>query len=156
HLAKHPDDGAIFDAAMCCESTRVSDILCAYDFSRFDRIVDVGGGRGELLRGILAANPALRGILYDLPSVVTGATALRGGTLGSRCEIRAGNFFDSVPEGADEYVLKQIIDSWNDDDAIRVLRNCRRAIRLDGTLIIIGDVLKPSDKPDSNVGLMVL
>src|SRR5256885_10928650 len=105
-----------FDAAMSSQSSGLSDMLSAYDFSRFDRIVDVGGGRGELLRGILGANPALRGILYDLPSVVTGATALRGGTLGSRCEIRAGNFFDSVPEGADAYVLKQIIHSWNDED----------------------------------------
>ena len=69
HLAKHPDDGAIFDAAMSSESSGLSDMLSAYDFSKFDRIVDVGGGRGELLRGILAANPALRGILYDLPSL---------------------------------------------------------------------------------------
>jgi len=156
HLAKHPDDGAIFDAAMSSQSSGLSDILSAYEFSKFDRIVDVGGGQGELLHGILAANPALRGILYDLPSVVTGATALRAGTIGPRCEIRAGNFFDSVPEGADAYVLKQIIHSWNDEDAIRILRNCRRAIRPDGTLIIIGDVLKTSDKPDSNVGLMDL
>jgi len=156
HLAKHPDDGAIFDAAMSSQSSEISDILSAYDFSRFDRIVDVGGGQGELLRGILAANPALRGVLYDLPSVVTGATALQAGTIGSRCEIRAGNFFDSVPEGADVYVLKQIIHSWNDEDAIRILRNCRRAIKPDGTLILVGDVLKTSDKPDSNVGLMDL
>src|SRR2546425_12530400 len=106
---------------MSSQSSGISDILSAYDFSRFHRIVDVGGGQGELLRGILAANPALRGILYDLPSVVTGATALQAGTLGSRCEIRAGNFFDSVPDGADADGLKRIIHSWDDEAAIRLL-----------------------------------
>ena len=156
HLAKHTEDGAIFDAAMSSESSGLSDILSAYDFSRFKQIVDVGGGQGALLRGILAANPTLRGVLYDLPSVVAGATALWTGPVASRCEFRAGNFFDSVPEGADAYVLKQIIHSWNDEDAVRILRNCRRAMRYDGTLLVIGDVLKSSDKPDPNGGLMDL
>src|SRR2546422_2517504 len=152
HLTKHPDDGAIFDAAMSSQSSGLSDMLSAYDFSRFHRIVDVGGGQGELLRGILAANPALRGILYDLPSVVTGARALQAGTVGSRCEIRAGDFFDSVPEGADAYVLKQIIHSWNDEEAVRLLRNWRSAIRPDGPLMIIGAGRRTPGAPVSHAG----
>ena len=154
HLAAHPDDSSIFDAAMSSHSTLISTILAAYDFSRFDRIVDVGGGRGELLLGILSAYPKLQGVLYDLPTVVAGVAAAGTGPVASRCEVVGGDFFKRVPEGADAYLLKQIIHSWNDEDASRILKNCRRAIKNDGTLLIMGDVLRQSSKPDPNGGLM--
>lgn len=157
HLAKHPDDGSVFDAAMSSHSTIVPAILAEYDFSRFDRIVDVGGGQGELLQAILSANPKLQGVLYDLPNVVAGARAeLQTGAIASRCEVVGGDFFKNVPEGADAYLLKQIIHSWNDEDAVKILKNCRRAIRNNGTLLIIGDVLRQSNEPDPNGGLMDL
>ena len=154
HLAAHPDDSSIFDAAMSSHSTMISTLLAAYDFSRFDRIVDVGGGRGELLLGILSAYPKLQGVLYDLPTVVAGVAAAGTGPVASRCEVVGGDFFKRVPEGADAYVLKQIIHSWNAEDASRILKNCRRAIKNDGTLLIMGDVLRQSSKPDPNGGLM--
>src|SRR3989475_5227198 len=154
HLAAHPDDSSIFDAAMSSHSTMISTILAAYDFSRFDRIVDVGGGRGELLLGILSAYPKLQGILYDLPTVVAGVPAAGTGPVASRCEVVGGDFFKRVPEGADAYVLKQIIHSWNDEDASRILKNCRQAIRNDGALLIMGDVLRQSRKPVLRGGLM--
>jgi len=128
----------------------ISTILAAYDFSRFDRVVDVGGGRGELLLGILSEYPKLQGVLYDLPTVVAGVPAAGTGPVASRCEVVGGDFFKRVPEGADAYVLKQIIHSWNDEDASRILKNCRRAIKNDGTLLIMGDVLRQSSKPDDD------
>lgn len=149
YLAKRPDDAAIFDAAMTSRSAiDLSAVLGAYDFSEFKRIVDVGGGHGALLHGILAANPKLRGVLADQPAVVAGAATLRTGSVADRCELVGGDFFTSVPEGADAYIMKRIIHDWNDEDSLKILRNCRRAIRPDGKLLLIEQVLKPANEPD--------
>jgi SAM-dependent methyltransferase len=148
YLAKHPDDAAIFDAAMSSFAQLIPGILAAYDFSQFDRVVDVGGGQGTLLHGILSANPKLRGVLADLPSVVVGAAALQTGPLANRCEIVGINFFKAIPEGGDAYVMKAVVHDWNDEAAVKILKNCRRAIRQDGKLLLMEYVLKPSNEPD--------
>jgi hypothetical protein len=138
YLATHPGDAAVFNAAMTqgiAWSTPA--LLAAYDFSRFERLVDVGGGEGALLRDILAATPRLRGLLFDLPAVVAGAGGILAGEIAARCEIVGGDFFDSVPEGADAYLLKGVIHDWPDDDAARILRNTRRAIPAGGTLLVV-------------------
>jgi hypothetical protein len=123
YLAAHPDDAAIVNAAMTSASSmQLSDILAAYDFSRFERIVDVGGGQGLLLYGILSACPRVCGILADQPSVVAGATALRTGALADRCEVVGIDFFQSVPEEADADIAKSVIHDWNDHDAVRILK----------------------------------
>src|SRR4029453_5652513 len=72
----HPEDGAVFNAAMTSGSAqRLPAILAAYDFAQFERIVDVGGGQGALLAGILSASPKARGVLFDLPNVAAGAVS---------------------------------------------------------------------------------
>ena len=147
YLAGHPDDAAVFNAAMSSSPGYVAAIVGAYDFSKFERIVDVGGGHGLLLAGILAANPRLRGVLYDLPGVVAGSSALGQEPISQRCEIIGGDFFKGVPAGADAYMLKGIIHDWNDEAALKILKNCRRAIRPDGTLLIVEAVLTPSTDP---------
>jgi SAM-dependent methyltransferase len=147
YLAGHPDDAAVFNAAMSSSPGYLAAIVGAYDFSKFERIVDVGGGHGLILAGILAANPRLRGVLYDLPGVVAGSFALGQEPISQRCEIIGGDFFKGVPAGADAYMLKGIIHDWNDEAALKILKNCRRAIRPDGTLLIVEAVLTPSTDP---------
>jgi SAM-dependent methyltransferase len=147
HLAEHPEDAAVFNAAMSSMPSYNADIVAAYDFSNFRRIVDVGGGHGALLAAILEANPQPRGVLHDLPSVVAGASTLRSEVIAGRYDIVAGDFFDRVPEGGDAYVLKGIIHDWPDETAVEILKNCRRAIRPDGTLIVVDNVLTGSDDP---------
>lgn len=149
YMAGHPDDAAVFNAAMSASPDYLAAIVGAYDFSRFERIVDVGGGHGRLLSAILSANPGLRGVLYDLPGVVAGASALREGPISQRCEIVGGDFFKEVPAGADAYILKGIIHDWNDEAALKILKNCRRAIRPDGTLMLVETVLTPSTDPET-------
>jgi O-methyltransferase domain/Dimerisation domain len=141
YLAGHPDDAAVFNAAMSSVPAYIAAFVGAYDFSRFERIVDVGGGQGARLRAILAANPNLRGVLHDLPAVVRGAEAF------PRCEIVGGDFFEGVPEGADAYLLAGIIHDWNDEAAVKVLKNCRKAIRNDGVLLLVETMLTPSSDP---------
>ena len=147
YMAGHSDDAAVFNSAMSSSPDHLAAIAGAYDFSKFERIVDVGGGHGRLLAGILLANPRLRAVLYDLPAVVTGASALRQQPINQRCEIIGGDFFKEVPAGADAYILKGIIHDWSDEAALKILKNCRRAIRPDGTLLLVETVLTPSTDP---------
>lgn len=147
HLAENPEDAAVFNAAMSSMPSYIAEIVEAYDFSKFRRIVDVGGGHGALLAAILEANPQTHGVLQDLPAVVAGASTLRREGIADRCELLAGDFFDGVPGGGDAYLLKGIIHDWNDEAAVAILRNCRQAIRRDGTLILLDAVLTGSDDP---------
>jgi hypothetical protein len=154
-LAGHSDDAAVFNAAMSSSPDYLAAIVGAYDFSKLERIVDVGGGHGRLLAGILSANPRLCGVLYDLPVVVAGASALRREPINQRCEIIGGDFFQGVPVG-DAYILKGIIHDWNDEAALKILKSCRRAIRTDGRLLIVDAVLTRSTDPATGMMDMLM
>src|SRR5260370_23695534 len=156
YMAGHSDDAAVFNAAMSSSPDYLAAIVGAYDFARLERIVDVGGGHGLLLAGIISANPRLRGVLYDLPSVVVGASALRQEPISQRCEIIGGDLFKEVPAGADVYMLKGIIHDWNDEAALKILKNCRRAIHADGTLLLVETVLTRSTDPATTLMDMLM
>ena len=138
YRAQHPEEGAIFDAAMASSSRLVIDsLLAAYDFGRFGTIVDVGGGNGALLAALLAKYPKLRGVLFDQPHVVQGVD------LGPRCEVVGGSFFEAVPDGGDAYVLKWIIHDWEDEESTAILRTIRRT---GGTVLVIERLLGPPNE----------
>jgi hypothetical protein len=149
YLAAHPEESAIFDAAMTGLSAEVAEAVESYDFSGIGVLVDVGGGEGTLLAAILAANPALRGILFDQLHVVARAEDLLARTgVADRCEVVSGSFFEAVPGGADAYLLKSIIHDWDDPAAIEILRKCRAAIAETGKLLLVEFVIEPGNEPD--------
>ena len=155
YMAEHPDEAANFDAAMAGFTKRIAIAVAeAYDFSPFDRIVDIGGGNGTLLAGILTANPTLAGVIFDLPHVAARAgEQIRELGLEGRCEIAGGDFFKEVPGGGDAYLLKHVIHDWNDDRAIDILRSCRRAMGAEARLLIIEGVYPPRiDQSDESRG----
>ena len=134
----------------------ITPVVLAYDFGWASTVVDVGGGRGALLAAILAANPAARGVLYDLPAVVAGARAvLDEAGVGDRCEPLAGDFFESVPSEADVYLLANIVHDWDDERAQRILANCRAAMADDGRVLLCESLL-PDGTGDSPARLMDL
>jgi hypothetical protein len=148
HLASHPVPSAIFNAAMTSASRfDVPAILAAYDFSSLRRIVDVAGGQGALLRGILQQYPAIHGVLCDLPAVVSDLLALELTDV-HRLSVVAGDMFEGVPLGADAYILKRVLHDWEDAKALQLLRNVRRAIVATGKLLVIDAVVRPSNEPD--------
>jgi len=143
YLATHPDDGAVFNAAMnAIASGFLAAIIHAYDFRRFKTVVDVGGGTGTLLAAILRANPEARGVLLERSEVLAGAAAtLEPAGVAERCELVAGDFLDAVPNSGDLYVLSNILHDWDDDEAVRILGTCRRAMRPEARLLIVELVL---------------
>src|SRR3954447_817485 len=149
YRAEHPEEAAIFDAAMTGFSRRVNaGVAAAHDFGRYGVIVDVGGGRGALLAGILAHHPGVRGVLFDQPAVVARADA-------DAFEIVGGSFFESVPERGDAYVLKSVLHDWEDEPAIEILRTCRRAARACTALIVIERRLADPSAKLSDLNMLV-
>jgi SAM-dependent methyltransferase len=143
HLDRDPQAAQIFNQAMV-DLTRLAalDIAQAYDFSR-QRIMDVGGGYGALLAQILASYPDATGVLFDMPHAISKARDyLAGLGVAGRCEFVSGDFFVSVPPGADLYVLKTVIHDWPDEKAREILECCKRALG-PGARILIVERLMP-------------
>jgi hypothetical protein len=149
YLATHPQEGEIFDAAMSDFGRGVAAaVVREYDFSGLAKIVDVGGGNGSLVSAILQANPPMTGILFDQPHIIESARRSIGAAgLAGRCDIVGGDFFRSVPAGGDVYVLRRIIHDWDDDGALKILRNCRTAMKDAARLLLVETVIPPGDEP---------
>ena len=146
YLSQHRGDACAFNRGMAELSAMLAyAVLAAYDFSSIGSVIDVGGGEGELLNKVLSFYPALRGTVFDLPATIERAQTK---ALGGRCDYAAGNFFESVPQGADAYLLSGVIHDWDDDCALQILRNCRRALAQNGKLLLLEMVVPSADHSD--------
>lgn len=148
YMTEHPERHAIYDASMMVHGIAETEpMLNAYDFSVFQTVVDVGGGHGRMLAAILERHPAIEGILFDLPAVADRSRAIISGLgLSERCLVVGGDFFTSLPP-ADAYVMRHIIHDWDDDDAVTILRNCRKAMNPGGRILLVETVIPPMDEP---------
>jgi hypothetical protein len=148
YFEKDKAEGELFNAAMTSFSAALMPaVLEAYDFGGLGTLADVAGGHGFALTSILQKHSDLRGILFDLPHVVSGAKSrIESLGLADRCQIVAGDFFQSVPP-ADSYVMKNIIHDWDDPRALTILKNCAGALRGKGKVILIEMVISPGNEP---------
>src|SRR5580693_4378282 len=119
YLQQNIDAADAFHQGMANVSSMLAyAVLMAYDFAGISAIVDVGGGQGKLLEKILQFNPDMRGTVFDTTSTIERAREQLGNTArGRRCSYVAGDFFCSVPPGADAYVLSSVIHDWDDNRA---------------------------------------
>lgn len=141
HLLKSPDDRAMFDAGMAALSGPVDErVAQSYAFPQGARLVDVGGGRGGLLRAALTREPTLAGVLFDQPATLAEHVLDRP-ELAGRWRTVSGDFFTNVPAGGDFYLLKHVLHDWNDQDALRILGSIRRAADAGSRLLIVEAVL---------------
>jgi hypothetical protein len=148
YLTKNPEASATFNDAMSSFAARThAAVVDAYDFSGLRTLCDVGGGHGTLLSVILKANPQLKGILFDLPHVVAGASeVLARHGVGERAEVVSGSFFEDVPR-ADAHIMSHIIHDWDDERSLRILSACRRAVNDGGKVLLVEMVVPESDEP---------
>ncbi|MDQ4121110.1 MAG: acetylserotonin O-methyltransferase [Acidobacteriota bacterium] len=143
HLGDAPEQATIFNEAMIgFHGLEPPAVAAAYDFSGIEKLVDVGGGTGNLLTTILQANPELKGLLYDLPHVAGEARQqIETKGLSARCEVAEGSFFESVPSGGDAYLMSHIIHDWDEQKCVQILENCRKAMNGRGKLLLVEMVI---------------
>ena len=144
YFAQNPEANADFNAAMAGMTVRgLPDILAAYDFGGLNAVVDVGGGRGTFLAGILQAYPGLQGIMLDLPHVVAEAPqVLQAAGVADRCKVVGGDFLTDLPASADVYMLKNTVLGLSDAEATQVFRACQAAMAEHSRLLIIGELME--------------
>ena len=119
------------------------------DFSGIDTLVDVAGGHGQVLISILKKYPPMRGVLSDVDHVIAGAVPrIREAGLEGRMKTEVIDFFKAVPEGGDAYIMKHILHDWDDDRALTILRNIKKAMKPGGRVILLESVLQPGNTPD--------
>jgi hypothetical protein len=144
YLQQNADAADTFNQGMSTLSSMLAyAVLMAYDFTGISSIVDIGGGQGKLLETILQVNPDIRGTVFDTVSTIQRAKQQFGNNAwGRRCSYVTGDFFTSVPQGADAYLLCGVIHDWDDDRAVTILRNCREAMSRSGRVLLV-DMIVP-------------
>jgi ubiquinone/menaquinone biosynthesis C-methylase UbiE len=149
YLGGHQEAADVFNTAMTALFGRVhAAVLKAYPFSGFSKVVDVGGGNGFLITLILKAHPHLTGVLFEIPAMIQDAKRnIEAAGLAARCKTVAGDFLESIPEGGDAYLLAHVIDSFDDDGSVSILRNCCRAMEKRGKLLLVEPVISPGNAP---------
>jgi len=159
---KDPALAAIFNAAMTALSNaHYSGVVEAYNFNSIRKLVDIGGGHGRLVSMILKAYPKMRGVLYDLPHASEGGRKEIGEVgLIDRCEVVSGDFFQSVPEGGDAYILSRVIHDWDDDEAVAILKVVRKAMLPRSRLLLFETLVRADNRPAypllSDLNMLVL
>ncbi|MFE0020346.1 methyltransferase [Amycolatopsis sp. NPDC059021] len=149
YLADHPETAETFDSAMGDNAQQVHAVTAeAYDFSSVKRVVDVGGGHGYLVAGLLKKHPELTAVVFDQEHTAHGAgQVLADAGVRDRAEVVAGDFFASVPPGGDVYVLSRILHDWDDSSARRILGNVRAALTPGAEVIVVDAVVPEGDRP---------
>jgi len=163
-MREHPEKERMFSASMASISVMENAAVSrAYAFGKLRKIVDVGGAHGHLLVAILRSYVKLRGVLFDQPAVIDEAVksgVTNAADLSGRFETVGGDFFDSMPPGADAYVMKYIIHDWDDDKSVRILQNCRKAMAEDGRVLVIDHVVAAGNRFDwgklMDINMMVM
>jgi hypothetical protein len=156
YLASDAAAGATFHRGMSSLSDLENGpIARSYDFSPFERVVDVGGGHGGFLVEALQSAPKLRGVLFDHAHFLAESRIASAG-LANRCEHVVGDFFQTVPASADVYVLKRILHDWSDEVCVNILRNCRNAMAANGRVLVIDTVIPPGNAPHGGKVLDVM
>jgi len=144
YFAKHPNAGRIFNEAMAAKAqTQVPAVVAGYDFSPFATIADIGGGRGHLLRAVLAANPSARGILFDLPNVTEDAARVAS----DRLTLKPGDFFKDALPKADCYLIMEVIHDWGDKESKAIFEAIRRAAPPGAKLLVIEQMVPDDSLP---------
>ncbi|MBN1198299.1 MAG: hypothetical protein JXA23_03030 [Bacteroidales bacterium] len=149
YLSGDQGNSRVFDQSMSeLSSLGMAPLLQAYDFSCFNTLADIGGGEGFLLANILKSYPSIRGILFDLPAALGNSQQiLLHYDVAERVTRKEGSFLDSVPEGADGYILKNILHNWDDATCVNILLSIGKVLPIDGKILIVEMIVPEGNKP---------
>lgn len=150
YFGMNPGAAAIFNRAMSSLTALATKaVVEGYDFSGINTLIDIAGGHGRLLADIVAANPNMRGVLFDLPHVIEGAREnVAQSEAAARIEFASGDFFKSVPAGGDAYLMKHIIHDWDDERALNILQNIKQAMNPNGRVLLVESVIAGGNNQD--------
>ena len=144
YLARHPEESRIFDEAMTGRAhSQIAGIVSSYDFSPFNTIADIGGGRGHLLKAVLEAAPNATGVLFDLPHVVEHAARAPS----DRVKLQPGDFFKAALPVCDAYLVMQVIHDWSSTEAAQILDAIRHAAPAHAKLLLIEGIVPEDSIP---------
>jgi hypothetical protein len=148
YMAAHPDLLVQFHQGLENFSHAESAAFAEeYDFPGTGLLVDIGGGKGQLLLDVLSRFPGLRGVLFDRAEVVAQHRLAELGD-DSRWETAAGDFLEAVPAGGDLYVLQFVLHNWDDGRCVQILRNCSRAMAPGGRVLVLESLFSPQSEID--------
>jgi len=160
YLSTRPADAAMFsDLMIGFHGPETAAVAAAYDFADVKTLVDVGGATGNMVTKILARNPGMRGVIYDLPHNQANAAALLAEReMTERVTFVPGNFFETIPEGGDAYLMSHIIHDWSEVECLTILGNCRKAMGPKSKLLIVEMVLPEGNvfHPGKNTDMVML
>jgi hypothetical protein len=152
HLARDPAARRRVTHVAAARNQVVAEVLAEWPWAGTETVVDVGGGTGALLVGLLARRPGVRGVVFDLPELVAeAAEQIRAAGLADRCQTVAGSYFGRVPDGGDVYVLSYVLRGWDDPHARQILGAVRRAIGEHGRLLVAEELVAPPNQPGGKV-----
>ncbi|RWS21187.1 hypothetical protein B4U80_11911 [Leptotrombidium deliense] len=143
-LRKNEKVGKIFDKSMSemAIACHYDLLVTEYDYSPFNHIVDIGGGNGHFLISILEKTPNAKGTLFDVESCIEAARMkISSSSVSDRCTTVAGSFFDVIPANADCYILQRILHDWDDENALKILLNVKKQMKVGSKLLFIEEVI---------------
>ena len=148
-LGGNPEQAAIFDAAMVAfHGGEDAAVLDAYSYDGITTLADIGCGAGTVIIATLQRYPAMHGMLFDLPHVLSRTEVnIKAAGLTERCTLRGGSFFESAPEGADAYTMRHILHDWTDELCGKILSHIRHVIPASGRLLIVESVIPEGNEP---------
>ncbi|MGH3169985.1 MAG: methyltransferase [Trebonia sp.] len=163
YYATEPGEAAAFTEGLVCMKSIVGpEAASVINTCGVEMAVDVGGATGDLLYDLMKVNPLLNGIVFDVPHVSSAAlaAAARNGC-GDRVRVVTGDFFEAVPEGGDLYLLRNILHDWDDEKCVRILANCRQAMRPGARVVVLEMILgeigqEPVLAPSEDINMLVM
>jgi hypothetical protein len=150
YFGMNPEAATIFNRAMSSLTALATvAVVEGYDFSGINTLIDIAGGHGRLLTDIVEANPNIHGVLFDVPHVIEGAREnVAKSKAADRIEFLSGDFFVSVPAGGDAYLMKHIIHDWDDERAVTILQNIRKAMNPKGRVLLVESIIAEGNNQD--------
>ena len=155
YMRDHPADNVAFNRGLAeIRKDEQAAIAAAYQWTGITSVVDIGAGAGSLVASIVAANPGVRGILFDRPDVLADADhLLKARGVRERCDLVGGSFFERLDVEGDVWILSQILHDWPDAQCQAILMRCRERMKPGDRLLVVEMVPVPG-QPDVGIALL--